>query len=291
MAAIDKLKKELLKLIAFINDEVGKLSQISLDAQEKIFKLIIDEINRFEIKDGRYVVNQDYAKRIAIIEKKMRVILEGNYVPSVIEYLGSYSTIQDRNLALHKTFNDLLVEMDLISPARKNLYEQAEYWLLKSGLTDGYIQPAKYLLMQHITTGISIKESERVIKQWSNGELADGQLASGRKAPSLDRYAPVVAQNTAFQYHGTINDIIRKEYDLDAGIYTGPLVEKSRPLCIHLINLDRPIMLDELEPLIKKYPQGVIKGTNKENFSIYRGGYKCGHLWYPVRSSRFKKSS
>lgn len=264
-----------------MDGSIDLVTDAATEAQELVYQAILDAINQFEIADGRYVVTQNYSRRIAILEKKIKGILGDIYAPSITEYLSSFTTVEETNIALQKDYNQLEIDTKLLTPAKTAIYTQAEYYL-KAGLADAYIQPAKYLLMQQISTGISIKDSQRILKKWNDGDLT-GKLTSGRQTPNLQKYATQVSRNVLYQYHGTINELIANEYDLKGGIYTGDIIEDSRPGCKYLVGLKRIIHIDEIPGVIKRFPEGVIAGTTKENFPVYRMGHSCRHSWFAVR--------
>lgn len=279
--SLQELIERLIRLHALMDGSIDLVTESATEAQESVYQAILDAINDFEISDGRYVVTQNYSKRIAILEKKIKGILGDIYASSITEYLSSFTTVEETNIALQKDYNQLEIDAKLLTPAKAAIYSQAEYYL-KAGLADAYIQPAKYLLMQQVSTGISIKDSQRILKKWNDGELT-GKLTSGRQTPNLQKYATQVSRDSLYQYHGAINEVISKEYDLTDFVYTGDIIEDSRPMCRHLVNLKRTISLEEMPALIEKYPQGLYPGTSKKNFIQLRGGYSCRHSAFAVR--------
>lgn len=275
---LEELKDELNRLHEIMDSSIDLVTEASKKAQDEVYEAIVKLIEKFEISDGRYVVNQDLGRRIALLQRKIESILGDVYLPSIKEYLSTYRTIEETNISLQKSYNDLTVEVSLLTPARKTIYEQAKYYL-SEGLADAYIQPAKYLVMQHVTTGISIKDSQRIIKNWNEGET----VGNIKPTVNLQRYATQISRDATYQYHGAINEIIAKEYGLAAFIYTGDIIEDSRPICKHLVGLRRTIELDEMPALIKKYPEGLYPNTSKKNFIQVRGGYGCRHGAFAVR--------
>jgi hypothetical protein len=192
--------------------------------------------------------------------------------------------IEQSNINLQKDYNGIKVEASKLSPARKYVYAQTEHYLLHDGLQEQFVQPIKFLLMQQVVSGSSVQDSKQLLKKWADGDLTKGdETTMGRQTPNLTTYSTQLARDTAFQYNGTINQIIADVYGLDHFIYVGNLVKDSRPLCKHLVDEDRPIAFDELPPLIKEYPTGLIPGTDKDNFVVYRGGYNCRHTVTPIK--------
>lgn len=279
--SLQELIERLNLLHELMDDSIDNVTAVAEEAQKRVYDAIVEFMNQFEISDGRFVTSQNYIRRIALIENKIKKILGDIYEPSITEYLGSFTSVEDTTLALQKSYNDLEVSLNLIAPSRRTIYDQAEYYLIQ-GLTDAYIQPAKYLLMQQVTTGISLADSQRILKRWNDGELT-GSLTSGRQTPNLQKYATQISRDSLYQYYGAINEVIAEKYNLTAFIYTGDVIEDSRPMCRHLVGLKREIELDEMPELIKKYPQGLYPNTDKENFIQLRGGYNCRHGAFSVR--------
>lgn len=122
-----------------------------------------------------------------------------------------------------------------------------------------------------------------MLKNWNNGTLGNGKLSSSVDNPRLQAYAGQIARDSLFQYNGTIQDNIGQKYNLTKFIYVGGLVKESRPFCKHLAGLDRKIDIEEIPELVKRYPEGLVPNTTRENFPTYRGGYNCLHNVMMVR--------
>lgn len=294
---LTQLYKALDLLHATIDGAIDGVDDAATEAQNSIYDWLTGYINNFELQDGSFVPEQDYARRMLTIQNKIQSIIGDVYTPRVKEYLNTYSDIDKSAVDLHKSYNDLEVDLDKVAPARKVIYKEASYWLTK-GVTDAYEQPVKYLVMQQVTRGLSIEESNRILKKWNEGELR-GELASGTPTPRLQSYASQIARNSAYQFNGVIQDQVQKEYNLQWGVYTGDVIKDSRPLCAWLVRQDRPFSLDEIGKILngkvpygggviaqaadRPFLSGVIPGTNKKNFPIYRGGYNCRHQWFPIK--------
>lgn len=279
---LEELRKRLIALNERMDTVVDNVATSATDAQTVIYEYLLDQINYFEISNGAFVANQDYASRLAIIQRKIYSIINNLYKPSILEYLNSYKDIDDTNAYLHKSYNQLVLEKSLFTSARRAIYDQAEYYLV-DGLADAYVQPAKFLLMQAASEGLTIKQARSMLNNWNKGELVTGRLASAHPTPRLQAYSGQIARDTIFQYNGTIQEKIAEQFGLKRFIYVGGLVKDSRPFCKHLVSQRRKIDIDEVPELVKKYPEGLISGTTKENFPIRRGGYNCQHTVMVVR--------
>lgn len=273
----------------FIDYAVDAVTDAATQTQVECSKTLAAMLLSLDTASGRLVPDQDYGNRVLKLEKQLRQIAAKGMRESIAAYMGSFTTIQDRNVALQRTYGAIEVEASKLLPARKFVLEQATNYLSEAGIARQFIQPAKYLLMQQVVTGASITEAQKMLERWAAGELTDGKRTAGRPTPNLQRYATQLARDTVYQYNGTIQDIIRKEYGLTHFIYAGGVVGDSRPLCRRLVGSDDSIAFADLPALLNAYPQGIIPGTTAQNFQVYRGGYNCQHICYPVKAPEVTK--
>ena len=277
-----ELRDEVDRLLQELDGAVSIVDKAATLTQKRIFALLYGELGKFEQNDGRFVVGAPITRRFFDIEKKMNEIINKSFRPSITEYLGKYSTIDEINAGMQRSYNDLEVSTSKLSQARKAVNDQAQT-ALTTGINDAYIQPAKYILMQQVTVGSTIKDAQRILRNWDAGKMTDGKLASGRPTPNLQRYSTQIARDSIYGANAAVNDVIAKEYGLTHFIYVGDVIKDSRPLCRHLVGLNRKISLDEMPKIISAYPQGLYPNTDKENFLQVRGGYGCRHTAVPVK--------
>lgn len=279
---LDEARAYLERMTQGMEDAAQNVDDAATEAQEAIYLLLNDEIGNFSTKDGKYITTQPLARRMMAIERMMYDILEKKYNPYVADYLDVYDIVDGDNTFLHREVNNITILDSDIANVRQTVYKQAERYLT-TAVADAYVQPAKYMMMQVITNGYTVNQGASMLKNWNNGELATGKLTSGRPTPRLQAYAGQIARDSLFQYNGVVQGNIADKYNLTNFIYVGGLVEDSRPFCRHLVGLRRKINIDEVPPLVDKYPQGLIENTTKYNFPQYRGGFNCLHGVMMVR--------
>lgn len=279
---ISELRKLLSELATSMDNTVDDVNIAATRTQEAVFAYLLKEIEKFDIVDEKFAANQPLSKRFAIIQAEIEAIIVSLYQPSLQKYLKSYNGVDQSITDLHKAYNDINISRASFESARLAIYKQAEYYLFQ-GLADAYIQPAKYLLMQQVSTGGTIKQAKSVVNNWNNGTLDTGKLATDRHTPRLQAYATQIARDTIYTYQGTIQDTIKQKHGLTKFIYVGGLVKDSRPFCRHLVGLQRKIDIDEIPPLVIAYPQGLKPNTTKASFYEVRGGFNCNHIAMPVR--------
>lgn len=271
------LLNKLKELEDLIEDSIDSVDKASLKVQQEFYEYLLLTLSKLKIENGRFVVDQDMDIVLGRIQSKFETIINSGYKENIKEYLSTFRTIQNTNISLHKSYNDLEVEVDLISPARRIIYNQART-ALGAGLNDIYLQPFKYLLMQQVTSGSSIKDSQNILKRWNEGH----KVGTVNTVPNLNKYSLQIARDSSYGLNRAVNDVIANKYGLTKFLYVGALLKDSRPICVHLVNLDRDISLDEMPPIIKKYPQGLRPNTTKDNFMQVAGGFNCNHTCFPV---------
>lgn len=279
---LDEVKSMLSSMATEMDVRVDDIHDKAIDTQSKIFSMLIKEIEQFDTIDGKYIIGDSYNKRFALIQKNIQDIISKNYNPVLSQYLQYYDNIEAESLKQHQLYNGLDIDKSTVDPLKTSYYGQAKYYLTQ-GLADGYIQPAKFLIMQYVTKGSTVNDMRRALDRWNKGTLNAGELASDRHAPRLQAYSTQIARDTMYTYQGAIQDVIKQEYGLNKFIYVGGLVKDSRPFCRHLVSRRSKISFDEVPELVIQYPQGLKPDTTKKNFPLYRGGYNCNHAVMVVK--------
>lgn len=276
-------KQDIDELLTLIDRRVNELSGAAAPLQKKAYEYLRDELLKFEMEEGRFVPKQDLRKRLIKIEKELNSIVSAKvWSDSVDEFLTVLPEIQDNNVRMQAEYSKIDVDSRIITPARLLLYEKAKQALIK-GLAEAYVQPAKFLLMRMVTSGSSIHDALKLLERWDKGELSKGKYTNGTMTPDLQKYATQLARDTAYSVDRTISSIIEEKYQLKHFVYAGGLLADSRPLCRHLVAMNGPIPFEALPELIRAYPDGLIAGTTKDNFTQVCGGYNCIHKALPVR--------
>lgn len=264
----------------------SSFEQIAAASQKDIYQAILKAVSNINTVDGGFDKLQNPTKHIAAIQKIIDSKLKGDYTKGVSRYFDTVIGTGEETIGLHENHNGLGAnkkEQDRLDQIRKVARADLETKLADTLLPQGdtfrqsYSQPIKNLVFQKIRQGASLSQLQKNLEDWNGGNAP----IAGIKP--LQSYTTQIARDASFQHNGQINQIISDEFELNAWEYSGGLIASSRPLCVHLVEMDRPVLKTELPALLKKYPEGLIKGTNAENFGIYRGGNNCRHLAFGVR--------
>lgn len=286
-----EVRRELEALALIVDGAVSRLDRSAAKAQDQIFRILMDRLSKMPQADGALVPGADLNKQLAIATREIDKILKAVYRPAVADYLTAYDAIDEKALKLARDYNRLTVDARLLSPLRAGIMQQAKHYLT-TAVADRYVQPAKYLVMQAATTRMDVPDAEKIIRNWHKGKYVTGQnLATNIDSPRLDTYATQMARDSIHGYQGGQQEVIKKEYGLNRFIYQGGLVKDSRTFCRLLVKENRIIGLDEVHGFIdeaakidgKTTPNGMVPGTNQENFLQRRGGYNCIHMALAVR--------
>lgn len=277
-----QIESKVVELANYVDGRIELIEKSSLATQQSIYAMLNDEILKFEISQGQYVVGQDLRKRLAIIEGKINSILGGkDYTIPMREFLTDFTTIQDKTIDLFKSVNDLELDLKELRPAKQIIYEQARDALTKA-VAPEYVEPLKKLIAQNVMQGRSLTDTVKQLERWNEGELSSGRLANGTPTPNLQKYAVQMARDSAYSVSRTTNNIFKDKFGLTKFVFAGGLVKDSRPLCKYMVSQNREFTFEEMPPLFAQMPEGLYPQTQISTYTNTCNGYGCRHIIYPV---------
>ena len=236
MANLNKLVNDKLKL--FDLDDFMKEVRI---VQRNVFKESIDfyiaELNKLE---GKSWTEKSSLAATAVnrYEKRLTDAINKNagYQSSIRNYLTDFSKVDKLNLEIHSLENGINIrkiikaanasQRDLIGKTAEGIVSSIK----KTDLVDNFsgldmrkqfTKPVKRIIYQNLMTGTPGSELK--------SQLHDYIIGQKGKIGQLERWTGQIARDALSQYDGAINDMVRKEFDLNAFRYIGSLVTDSRP--------------------------------------------------------------
>lgn len=272
------------------NDLILEGDKIISLAENKFIKsvrgsesVILEEIKKlFDVVDvsgGKLRSNEKTIEFLASLEKRILTALKkSGYSESVLGLLKNFDKIQDNNIKLAKSVNDVLVGKNQLSSLTKLEVQNATDKLIGSGISKDFIIPIKQSLYRNITTGANVDDAKETIENFL--------VSKGKKKSHLLRYASQVARDTLSQYDGALQAAIGNELGLNDYLYAGSIIEDSRGQCVHWVNkkyLEREELIDEIATAVNngylggQKCSGMIPDTTIDTFAINRGGYNCRH--------------
>lgn len=258
------------------------LTKIVRELQRDIYDEVLDFYStQFgRVQDRTYVQRSTMlANAINKLKKDIATFIAKNdkYNAQLKNYMVKFDQIEELNYKVHKTLNGVN-NKELIKaagPQKKELIDTITDSLKGQGVDVNFIAPLKKTMYNNLLLGVPQSEAKSWLKSYIIGE--------GDKLGHLERYADQVTRDALNQYDGTINNMVRQQFDFNAIRYVGSLVRDSRPQCERWVNMGY-IPISELDAEINwayNYGSGMIPGTNKDNFEVYRGGYNCRHEAIP----------
>jgi len=266
------------------NEYVKEVEKIN----KKLFSIIVSHISYFVI-DGKFDTSLSNVAKIKTF--LIDALKKSGYVKATTDYMKLVDTIKEINtkwynkesINISKSFDNLLV---------KNSENAINNVLRGDELIRNIVEP----LNKSLTSGLILKSDFK--ETYRN---LDNIFNDKRIIPS---YIENVAYDVMLEHDGTINNVVKVEHKLKYMYWIGSEIESTRPICSHIkdkygskaISEDQmQIVLDEYCPngipskksityttvngktFTREKGSGMKQGTNLENISEKRGGYKCRH--------------
>lgn len=166
--------------------------------------------------------------------------------------------------------------------AEKQIFINTLTSQLNSTLSSSIITEVQNTLVANIRTGATTSETSKFLSQLLLKQ-------PGQEYGRIARYSTQIVNDAILGYQGMVLDNFAKEYGVTEYRYVGSIITDSRPFCTHVIGkLNGVIPAKELPALLNEFLSskskraGMRPGTNKDNFLVYRGGYRCRHRAIPV---------
>lgn len=294
MADVNKLIQEKLKLFD-LDDFMKDVRKVQRDVFKESIDFYIAELNKLE---GKSFTDKSSLAATAVnrFEKRLTDAIDKNvsYQSGIRNYLTSFEQMDKLNLYVHEVMNDINISMiikaannnqrELVSKTAKGVVSEISDKALTNNLTgqgmrEQFTKPVKRMIYQNLMTGTPGSKLKT--------QLHDYIVGRKDEIGQLERWTGQITRDALSQYDGAINDMVREEFDLNAYRYVGSLVKDSRPQCERWVREKGGVLMyDELAKEISwanNNGQGMIPGTDKDNFATYRGGYNCRHTAIPTR--------
>lgn len=281
---------EIIKIISKKDKTIQTAEQRLFDkldpTNQRVFAAVKKLINEMNVSGGKIEFDDTNIDIVSQVDRTIIDAIQSSEMPSAIaEFLRDFDTIKKFNFDIQKDVNDLSQSEleDLISPVQKTAVQTTLDGLTGSGMNANFVEPVRQGLFQNIAAGTTKSDLEQYLTNYILGTPEVDGLYS--------RYVKQVSRDALNQFDGQVNSRIAEEFDLDAFRYVGSLIDDSRPQCIRWVN-KRILQKADLESEIgwaSNNGSGMIKGTNAENFAVFRGGYNCRHSAIPFKLTPSQK--
>lgn len=178
----------------------------------------------------------------------------------------------------HQTKYDLMQQLAI---------ENTVGGLTGAGLQSNVTDKLNEMLLRAVTSNAKYADLMEEMRTYLRGD-AEHQGA-------LARYANTYTVTALSQYAGQNNRLLTEDLGCEWFEYVGSEIETTREFCEHLCE-KRFIHKSEIPEILKGHidghkckiyaktglPQGMIEGTNAENFQVNVGGWNCRHQLVPI---------
>lgn len=162
-----------------------------------------------------------------------------------------------------------------ISSLQNQAIQTVNSYVLQDGLAAQVKIPLNQILNQNINTGGQFSGMLKQLRTFIEGdENLDGRLTS---------YSRGILRDTLFQYTRSYQQSVTADLKLEWYLYSGGLMDKSRPFCIE--RAGKFFHQKEIEGWAKLSWAGKNPLTTESSIFVLAGGYSCAHELIPVSKS------
>ena len=286
MPTVNQLLSEKLKLYE-LDGLFKEVRKVQRDSFKEAVDFYIAELNKLE---GESYLRRGTLAATAVnrFEKRLTDAIEANagYKSEIRKYMTNFDKMDILNSKVHKALNKINIsgviklankqKRELVGRTTGNVLSEISRFpenMLGNEMREQFTKPVKKILYENIMQGKSQSAAKKSLHDYIVGNK------KLKRVGRLERWSGQIARDTLSQYDGAVNDMVRKEFDLNGYRYIGSLVRDSRPQCRKWKGM-RVLRYDQLTKEISwaySNGKGMIPGTDKDNFATFRGGYNCQH--------------
>ena len=275
-----EIEKAARKLVELIDTTEADFAKWVKKNQRAILDAIVAEFNDAPTEKGRLTSGDSMRKFIAGLPTKVRAALKKTgFTKKVTDYVRTFEDMQQLQIDLHKTVNGINAAA-AINSVRQKMVDLTVSNMVGQGMDNIFVTPLQNKLSEHATVGVSLKDMVTSMKDFINGN-------PNNQNTTFTNYSLQIGRDAIGQYDGLVNQKIANQFDLNALVYVGSVVEDSRPQCERWLEKDFILIADLADEIDWAFSNGsgMIAGTTPDNFTMFRGGYNCRHEAIPIRVS------
>lgn len=289
MASFNEILKRIDEAIEGFNNKIPASQKAMLDGIE-------EELLRLDVKDGRIKTTVANLKIIASIKNKLlKIVLNEDYMSEVKNFAKAFVDVTNIQNEYWKSVEKTFKPSSILKEIKNQAVEDTVNKLTEAGIGTNISSQIEDILRTNITTGGSYKDLTAQLRE---------SLTDTDKSPGiLSRYTKQITTDAINQYSRNYTQIVSSDLGFEFYAYQGTDIKTTRHFCdaltdfryFHISQIPGLLQAKDLyytdEDGKKKkveinpktgLPQGMIPGTNAENFFIRAGGYNCKHAVRPV---------
>lgn len=253
----------------------GNFSVLISNIQEIISNKLLIQLKNLDLDGDGYIL-QTAANRevLARAEGVLSEYLPGTKLNAAAsEALSVIPTIDNLNNEYFSFISDSFKENRIfIRRLQQQTIESIETNILGDGLTAQVKMPLVNILNRNVNAGGQFNGFLQEVRAYIQGtESLDGRLLS---------YSRGFLRDALFQYSRGFQEAITNDLKLDYYLYSGGIVDKTRPFCEE--RAGNYYHRKEVEAWAELTWTGKNALTTSSSIFIFCGGYNCSHELIPV---------
>ncbi len=282
-------------LVEILDSSVMNANSSAPAIQRRAYSELQDELAKLEIKNGVIRASSKNIRMInRIVRRFERILMNTGYRDLVKGFAKSFNLVTKTQTAYFQSAIEAFTIPVTLNALQETAIEDTVSLMAKDGLQTEVLEGVRQILSSNVKSGSTIVDLQSQLKGYITGTEST--------VGALDSFVGRVTTDSINMYSSSYNDTVATNLGLEWYQYVGSLVSDSRPFCKALVK-KRWFHKSEIPGFLKGHvgnvrvkrssstglPEGMKRGTNKTNFQIYRGGWRCNHLMMPVPSSNVPK--
>lgn len=245
--------------------------------QNSLYEDLAVILKDLELQDGYIKQNAANRKILNKADNKVQETFSSSkYTTAVNNYIAVIPRIDLNNV---KYFTSI---EESFKPSRiflKNLQTDTistiEKYVLRDGLQSQVINPLSQILSQNVNSGGKFSGFLEQVRNYVKGnEQVEGRAMG---------YTRTYLRDSLFTYSRTFQQSLTSDLGLEFYLYSGGLIETSRPFCIE--RSGKYFSHKEIESWAELDWAGKKAGTTASSIFLFAAGWNCAHQIIPVHKS------
>lgn len=258
---------------------------------------VLTKMRRLDLNGDKVKTTVANLKIINSIKNRLQsLIVNDEYRAQVRAFVSTFNDITKMQNEFFRTIDSNFKPRTILKEIKNTAIQDTVKSLGQQGIAATISEQVSAILRTNITTGGSYKQL--------TGQLSTLLTDRGGTPGLLTKYARQITTDSINQYNAQYTQLVSGDLGFEWYAYQGSDIATTRPFCdamtdrryFHVTEIPKILRAEGLKygspprqvPINERtdLPDGMIPGTNAENFFIRRGGYNCRHAIRPVSSAR-----
>lgn len=265
---------------------------------------LLIQLNKLELdSNGNLKATIANLNKIAVINRRLvGIIVSDEYLSDLKKYLTTFRDVTNLQNQYWKNQVENFKPRSILKEIRNQAVADTVNKLTEAGIGVNIADGITNILKTNITTGGSYKQLEQ--------QLRDNLMNNRTGEGAIEKYTKQITTDSLNQYSANYTQIVSSDLGAEWFQFQGTEIKTSRPICQAMHDAGMYFHISQVPNLLKgkdangvtlEYtdvvtgenkkvgiyaktglPNGMIQGTNPENYFVRRNGYQCMHQFRPV---------